>query len=395
MRGSVSGASASTGAGAGRRRARLPLNERPGLRGGMEQDARVSDALLERLAPIVSSEAHELGMSAAMYARICDAIATRARALDLSELALPRLPAWLRDSGIERLDLRPAARFELDQSAMGALRHLRLTGADVQSISAVYQGDLQHATKLDAVEIVDVEKLQEIDLATLRASVLRIAGAPRLYSISYPHGGLTRADLEGLPALFKMDLSNNELTADTVNVGHGPDAGLPELVRLDLSHNGLLEVPPALRFSRRLCVVYLECNRIRELGPLVGARELMVLDVSYNALLELPANLRSRRTLIEYRAAGNLIGNLNPDIAQYAALTRLDLTSNCLTALPDELALLRELRALGVERNPILMYPPVLARMPWLDPPPLQALRYAQEVGMAMDIAGHEDHAAM
>ena len=393
MPGSVGGASAGTSSSAGRRRGRPSVNERPRLRGGMEQDARISDALVERLAPIVAHEAYDLGMSAETCARICHAISTRARALDLSEVALPRLPAWLRDSGIERLELRPSARFELNQSAMGALGHLRLTGADVRSISVVYQGDLQQSTKLDSLEIVDVEMLEEIDLATLRVSVMRITGAPRLFSIAHPHGGLSHVDLEALPSLFKLDLSNNDLTTDAVNVGPGTMAALPALVRIDLSHNGLLEVPPALRFSRRLCVVYLEHNRIRELGPLVEAPELMVLDVSYNALLELPENLRSRATLVEYRAAGNLIGSLNADIAQYAALTRLDVSSNCLTALPDELALLAELRSLGIERNPILMYPPVLARMPWLDPSPLQALRYAQEAEAEMGAAGHEGDA--
>ena len=175
-------------------------------------------------------------------------------------------------------------------------------------------------------------------LASLDASRNKIAGLP--------------FSLGELALLADVCLTDNELD-------HLPLAvlSLPALTSLDLSGNLLPVVPPQVGRLTRLAVLRLARNQIAGVAPdLRRCVVLAALDLSRNRLRYLPP------------AAGmplDVLGALR-------ALTDLDLSGNCLAALPPDLPRAAALRRIATASNPFEAAP-ALRRA--LDAPRLGVLR--------------------
>lgn len=305
-------------------------------------------------------------MSVALVQRIRQAYHYGATTLDLSEIALNRIPPWLPPSGVETLILRPSANFVIDPLKLTGMNTLRLVGADMIELSTLTQHDLLALPTLTSIEIADAPNLTHVDLFSVRAGTLRVSNAPLLESLSHNAGGLTRVELSGLPKLDRLSLRQNSLVHDSVAVAG--ESALEGLNILDLADNKLESVPDAVEQMPKLRSIYMNNNELSSLGHLVQAPNLEMINVAYNKFSELPVYLACRDKLLEYSASGNQITRLEPAISQFEQLTKLSLSDNRLTDLPNEMTGLTHLRELHLDGNPFVGQPAVLEHLlPQLD----------------------------
>lgn len=212
--------------------------------------------------------------------------------------------------------------------------------------------------------------------AAIDASVRQILGVDEdeiLYSnmlweileFTVPEGSMNLQDLENLPYLEKLTISDQ--TLDTVSFlaslsnlkelnltdcrfsanELGIIAGLPALERLTLSDCGLSTIA-GLESAQRLTYLDLSNNTIRNLIPLASLSNLRTLNMSHNALtgLEVLGSLVNLETLdVSY----NVLSSLSP-VATCRNLSTLVANNNQITSL-DGIDSLQMLTLLNLNKN--------------------------------------------
>lgn len=155
--------------------------------------------------------------------------------------------------------------------------------------------------------------------------------------------------------LVHLDLRDNKLKALPEEVGL-----CASLETLMLTGNELTDLPEALRGCTALLELHVQRNQLTALPLGLGAcGALQLLDVTSNKLTELPggvlAGLGSLRTLF---AGGNKITAVPVEVAALRELEVLSLSGNAIKALPDEVGALVHLREIYLANCPISALPP-------------------------------------
>jgi hypothetical protein len=159
-----------------------------------------------------------------------------------------------------------------------------------------------------------------------------------------------------LTELTELDLGNNRLRAVPLAIG-----ALARLTRLDVSENRLTALPPELASCTALHNVQLYGNMLADLAPLAELPGLTTLDVSSNRLRTLSGLPRG---LVALDASGNRLTELPGGIRELTVLSRLDLSSNQLTAVDVLLDL--PLTELHLDGNALAEWPSAEAALPTL-----------------------------
>ncbi|MBN1578916.1 MAG: leucine-rich repeat domain-containing protein [Chitinispirillaceae bacterium] len=139
---------------------------------------------------------------------------------------------------------------------------------------------------------------------------------------------------------------------------------LPELVTLSLKGNALTGLPDTVSTLHKLSRFDLSSNPLYRLPEAIGGLPLQVLTVNHCALDSLPAWIDTLSRLQSASFVGDSIITLPASIARLQSLATLNLDSNRLVKLPDELTALTGLK-IGVNGNRLCSVDSSVAR--WLD----------------------------
>ncbi|KAJ8763986.1 hypothetical protein K2173_004851 [Erythroxylum novogranatense] len=229
-------------------------------------------------------------------------------------------------------------------------------------------GGLSSLTKLDLHSNRIAELPQSIgDLLSLVFLDLR---GNQLTSLPPTIGRLVR--------LAELDLSSNRLTALPESIG-----SLISLKKLNVETNDIEEIPHTVGKCSSLKELRADYNRLKALPEAVGKIEtLEVLSVRYNNIKQLPTTMSSLANFKELDVSFNElesvpesfcfatslvkmnIGNnfadlryLPRSIGNLENLEELDISNNQIRVLPDSFRMLKCLRVLRVEENPLEVPP--------------------------------------
>jgi leucine-rich repeat kinase 1 len=162
--------------------------------------------------------------------------------------------------------------------------------------------------------------------------------------ITYVPSGLFQ-----MPQLTNVQLSYNllnHLPGDPDDPSAQTSTGLPadikwvceKLKRLDLSHNRLHSLPDTFTDLRRLNVLMLSHNSLKELPPSCswGCINLVQLDCTMNQLTDLPIGCANNwmHSLERLHLAHNRFSQISRNITELTHLTVLDLSHNHISSLP-------------------------------------------------------------
>ena len=230
---------------------------------------------------------------------------------------------------------------------------------------------LQH-NKLQALGDALPRGLMQLDASSnLFAGALEIHVPTTLNALKLASNAITTLSIIGDPPdeppdpmlpppppalmLSSLDASHNRLEAVPAGIG-GPESALSTL---KLAANNLCRIPDAIAQSGRLMELDVSHNALESLPwALGGLTSLRKLNVSRNRLTELPASVWALGALLELHAAHNQLAALPPPPAQPLALVELVLAHNALTRLDDALpAALPSLTRLDVTSNALTALP--------------------------------------
>ena len=173
-------------------------------------------------------------------------------------------------------------------------------------------------------------------------------------------------ELAGLTKLTLLDLSHNYIEAvqcDLSNLSH--------LTTLDLSHNGLMSMPCDLTDLTKLTLLNMSHNGIQSVScDLSNLTALKTLDLSHNFLKSMPCKVSALKKLSFLDLSDNSINSNDPltldlDLltdnmysgpCNFHQLTYLDLSSNSMKSVPDELSSLINLTHLDLSQNRIKQF---------------------------------------
>lgn len=155
-------------------------------------------------------------------------------------------------------------------------------------------------------------------------------------------------DLGNLVHLRTLDLHRNSIEKLPTSIGL-----LKELKNLDLSGNELQLLPATVGELSLLQTLNLNCNKLTALPDLEHLTSLSKLDVSHNQLSELPETIYKLEHLAEVHASNNHITTISANVCKLAALKVLSLNANKIESVPGELALCHKLRDLHLTDNSI------------------------------------------
>jgi hypothetical protein len=139
--------------------------------------------------------------------------------------------------------------------------------------------------------------------------------------------------------------------------------------RLNLCSQGLVEVTSALGLLGSHCQqLALCCNRLSFLPPEIGyLKNLTVLSISRNRLVHLPDTMAHLVNLKELSVSNNRLTTFNPVVASaLTKLTDLSLHTNRITYLPPEMGKMQSLVQLNLAHNPLTALPAEIARLKFL-----------------------------
>ncbi|XP_003741154.1 leucine-rich repeat-containing protein 40 [Galendromus occidentalis] len=167
---------------------------------------------------------------------------------------------------------------------------------------------------------------------------------------------LSHNKLKELPDAFtflsrtkKINLANNCLEALPADMD-----SMIQLVLLDLSNNCLTKLPEAIGRCGHLEQLVARHNRLETLPPFSRENHLKELSVSFNAIKEF--NVGHCEALVMLKILdlrSNKLASLPEEIANLQSLERLDIGNNELKILPNSLGALNHINSLLVEGNPL------------------------------------------
>eukprot|EP01116_Phalansterium_solitarium_P005094 TRINITY_DN1640_c0_g1_i2.p1 TRINITY_DN1640_c0_g1~~TRINITY_DN1640_c0_g1_i2.p1 ORF type:complete len:575 (+),score=150.26 TRINITY_DN1640_c0_g1_i2:154-1878(+) len=207
------------------------------------------------------------------------------------------------------------------------------------------------------------EKLESVNLSGNHLKVLPsdVCYLPKLKFLD-----LSRNDFIGLPSelarmtvLKRLSLADNRLDASTVRLL----SQLSSLGALDIAGNNLNETMFPTRLAMpALTTLDVSRNRLNVVPPCIyaagGLGALEQLNLSSNQLQRLPEEMAQLIALHSLDISRNSIELLDGSVSKLRALLKLNAGYNALSQLPDELALLR-LSELNMRNNQLTRFPPV------------------------------------
>ena len=156
-----------------------------------------------------------------------------------------------------------------------------------------------------------------------------------------------------LNSLLELLLINNGLETLPKEVG-----SLSRLRLLDISSNNIEAIPSCIYGLSSLQSLLMPNNRLTAASfPPCDHKEplpsLQHLNLVGNQFVELPAFVYKCHSLQELLGSNNALAAIDGGIGQLAALKKIEMNHNQLTALPHELSLCGKLKSLSFEDNPL------------------------------------------
>ncbi|KAF9918131.1 DTW domain-containing protein 1 [Lobosporangium transversale] len=161
-----------------------------------------------------------------------------------------------------------------------------------------------------------------------------------------------------------LSLASNTLTSL-------PDSfsKLQKLTSLDLQRNRFSTIPECIFNMQSLNILLLQKNRITVISPKIGrCTQLVSLNLSYNRIQHLPIEMIDCRDLQHLLLSVNNIQNLPAELCEaWENLLNLDLHTNDLRTLPDQLGCMKSLRRLNLAINKIIEIPTTIGQLQLLE----------------------------
>lgn len=227
-----------------------------------------------------------------------------------------------------------------------------------------------------------LSSLKKLDLHSNRISELpdSIGNLLSLVFLDLRGNQLTTlpATISRLIRLEELDLSSNRLTLLPESIG-----SLVSLKCLNVETNDIEEIPHTIGQCSSLKELLVDYNRLKALPEAVGKiASLEILSVRYNNIKQLPTTMSSLVNLKELNVSFNEleslpeslcfattlvkinVGNnfadmqyLPRNIGNLEMLEELDISNNQIRVLPESFRMLKQLRVLRVEENPLEVPP--------------------------------------
>ncbi|KAG0013533.1 hypothetical protein BGZ81_000967 [Podila clonocystis] len=144
---------------------------------------------------------------------------------------------------------------------------------------------------------------------------------------------------------------------------------LEKLTSLDLQRNRFNAIPDCVFELKSLTILLLQKNRIATISPKIGqCTQLVSLNLSYNRLQHLPTEMKECRNLQHLLLSVNTIQALPAVLCEsWTNLLNLDLHTNDLKTLPDQLGAMKSLRRLNLAINKIDEIPVSIGQLSLLE----------------------------
>jgi len=285
-------------------------------------------------------------------------------ALQLSELQLSEVPAWVFDRPNHASSLRVLAvwknRLRALPPSLGALRSLETLNAFGNLIAELPASTLppsltslilsqNQITSIASGAFAPLVRLRHLELCANLLTDSAFAGAA--------------AELSTLAQLDFLDITSNRMHAI-------PHAAIqPDRLReLRASMNALGACPPALpRCAQLQRLVLVRCSLESVPEDVLALPQLELLDLARNGLSELPA-VRGLGRLRELRVGRNNLSGLPASLAPCERLVEVDLSHNALEgSIPAGLGAAGSLRSLNLGYNALSATIPDLGRLSRLE----------------------------
>ena len=198
-------------------------------------------------------------------------------------------------------------------------------------------------------------KLVEVNSSSLKTLQDIAPSLKRLDLTALKLRVLTDAMLSGCICLQKLDISNNDITAEGI-----PEciANLELLIEFAAHYNNFHHIPAAIAKLKNLSRLKLSYNKLDSLLGVEKLKRLKTLVVDCNQISTIHKELyQSLRKLEVLHCAGNHIQLILSDIRHMKHLTDIDLANNQLQTLPPEIFLLPCLENLNASGNQIIRVP--------------------------------------
>lgn len=153
-------------------------------------------------------------------------------------------------------------------------------------------------------------------------------------------------ELGNLLNLKTLDLHRNSIVELPTSIGL-----LKQLKNLDVSGNELQLLPENLSELTLLHTLNVNCNNLTALPSFSGLENLSRLDVSHNKLTELPQGIYELEHLAEIYASNNQIAFIDAKVSKLTTLKVLSLNANKIELIPVELSECNKLKDLYLQDN--------------------------------------------
>ena len=132
---------------------------------------------------------------------------------------------------------------------------------------------------------------------------------------------------------------------------------LKNLAVLDLSFCQLVQIPEAIANLEKLHTLILNDNAVRRLPDSIAQLPLRVVSLETNALTAIPEVLFQLPQLRELSLAGNFLRELPAQLFSLKSLEKLNISNTQLVSLPEGIGKLKALRQLKMGNNPLYKLP--------------------------------------
>ncbi len=156
-------------------------------------------------------------------------------------------------------------------------------------------------------------------------------------------------------AVTELYLSNRKFEVFPVRI-----LEMKNLTVLDLSSCNLTQIPEEIANLKKLHTLILNNNRIPGLPDSIASLSFRVVSLETNALTAIPEVLFQLSQLRDLSLAGNFLRELPAQLFNLKYLEKLTVSNNQIGVLPEEIRKLKALRQLKVGNNPLTKLPPQL-----------------------------------